>query len=93
MTGRERRSRLREAHPEIEVAQWGDAEAVFLFDPDRFDFVAEHAKPKNKPGPRRLSVEQSAALVAAGRAHQFQVKSTGDKDTLCDRGGQETVAL
>lgn len=87
------RDRLHRELPDIEVNQMGDGEAVFLFAPEQFDLVVRYAKPKRKPGPRRLSADHRNVLVSAGVAHRFASDSTGDKGTLGDRDGQETLAI
>lgn len=68
------RTLLHRDHLEIEVRNWSDdGEAIFLFRPDKFDLVAEYAKPKRK---RRLSVKQRQTQVERLRDYRFKPKTT-----------------
>ncbi len=63
-TARGIRTRLNKEHPEIVVRNWSDdGEAIFLFQVDQFDLIAEYARPRRK---RRLSAKHREKLVKAG---------------------------
>lgn len=60
--------RLQREHPEIEISQEGDFEAIFLFSPPQFDMIATYAHPKRK---RRVTEAAKRQLVEAGYATRF----------------------
>jgi len=67
-------ARRLKALPFTTVAQDGDDGANILFDMEHFEAVAEIIKPKRLPGPRKLTEEQRAKLVAASVPYRFKPK-------------------
>jgi hypothetical protein len=70
--------KLHREHPEIEVCQWGDYEAVFLFPPDQIHTIAKYARPRTK---RRLSPEhrQKLANFSFGRHEESEKCRSGER--------------
>jgi hypothetical protein len=79
-SGRVRRERLHRQHPEIEVCQWGDYEAVFLLPPDQLELIAKYARPRRK---RKLSPEhrQKLANFSLGRRDKSGKYRSGVRKT------------
>lgn len=84
-TARGIRTRLHKDHLEIEVRNWSDdGEAIFLFNPDQFDLVANYAKPRRR---RQISEKERSRLAKMGRDHRFISNSTAIKATKTAQGG------
>jgi len=81
-TGERIRGRLHKEHPEIEVQNWSDdGEAIFIFEPEQFDIIAEYAKPRLKPGRKKLSQNERKKLENAGLGHRYKCENTGKNDS------------
>ncbi len=65
--------------------QIGDDEAIYLFEPERFDAVAAVVHPRRR---RRLSEKHRAALLRGGSDHRFQGQSHGSK---CEQTEPESL--
>jgi hypothetical protein len=57
--------------------EWMEGEAVIYFPPELLDQIAEMAGAKKKRIGRKLSPEERAKLVTAGKAHQFTGHAKG----------------
>ena len=81
-TGERIRGRLHKDHPKIEVHNWSDdGEAIFIFDQELFYIIAEYAKPRLKPGRKKLSKNERKKLENAGRGHRYKSENTGKNDS------------
>jgi hypothetical protein len=80
------------AIPGIVLHQDGDDEKTFVFPTDLFDQVAAIVEPKQV---KRLTDEQRARLVEAGKLYQFQSGAKEGfperQDPLKPKGGQEVA--
>jgi len=74
-TGERIRGRLHKEHPEIDVQNWSDdGEAIFIFDQEQFDIIADYAKPRRR---RRLKNKDRQRLANAGRRSRFKAQKHG----------------
>ena len=74
-TGERIRGRLHKDHPEIGIQNWSDdGEAIFIFDQEQFDIVAEYAKPRRR---RCLKNKDRRRLANAGQRSRFKAQKHG----------------
>jgi len=74
-TGERIRGRLQKDHPEIEARNWSDdGEAIFIFDQEQFDIIAEYAKPRRR---RCLKNRDRLRLANAGQRSRFKAQKHG----------------
>jgi hypothetical protein len=72
------RDRLHREHPEIKVVNWSDdGEAIFIFDPKKFDLIANYAWPRKR---RRLSEEHKKKLINSSLCFRFKSKNHGSEE-------------
>jgi hypothetical protein len=78
------REKIHREHPEIEVCQWGDYEAVSLFTPGQLETIAIYARPRRK---RKLSPEhcQKLANFSLGRRDKSGKYRSGVRKTALFR--------
>ena|SRR3989337_1487223 len=75
VNGSKRIGKIKREMPDLKIQNDGQGEAIFLFNPNLFNQIADYVKPHRK----RQSSQSQLENLTKGRAYQFQANRTAIK--------------